>query len=180
VVLGYNASGKTAWRWPSPALHGLKSSQLRRGLRCTRIEIGTAKAQCEERGKVASPDSIAWIRSPTLAPENMRARRGDLWRVVLRESEQCRHCRSQRGTHSIFALCSKTLLAAAVRRAAHKMRPARQKNGVAAHCIVSCDGSTLRSETAIHANDVASGFEAIEVCLASRQSSSSRRPQPRL
>jgi tRNA dimethylallyltransferase len=142
------------------------------------FEIGTAKPSAAERAEI--PHHLLDCVDPLAdvsAGEYARQARQILGEIVLRESEQCRHLPIVSGGTGLYLRALLEGLFPGPQRSEElrdKLRARAQKNGVEhLHRILRRLDSSAANR--IHANDVAKVIRAIEVCLASRQSSSSRR-----
>jgi tRNA dimethylallyltransferase len=179
VVLGPTASGKTAL--------ALAIARRFRGeiVNCDSVamyrefEIGTAKPSAAERAEIPHHlldcvDPLADISAGEYARQARQILREIVGREsVLHESEQRRHLPIVSGGTGLYLRALLEGLFPGPQRSEelrNKLRARAQKNGVEhLHRILRRLDSSAANR--IHANDVPKVIRAIEVCLASRQTS---------
>jgi len=179
VVLGPTASGKTALalsiaRRFSGEIVNCDSVAMYR-----EFEIGTAKPSAAERAEV--PHHLLDCVDPLAdvsAGEYGRQARRILREIVLRESGQRRHLPVVSGGTGLYLRALLEGLFPGPQRSEElrdRLRARAEKRGTEhLHRILRRLDSSAANR--IHANDVAKVIRAIEVCLASRQSSSRSSP----
>jgi tRNA dimethylallyltransferase len=179
VVLGPTASGKTALALAiARRFHGeivnCDSVAMYR-----EFEIGTAKPSAAERAEVPHHlldcvDPLADVSAGEYARQARKVLRDIVLREsVLHESEQRRHLPIISGGTGLYLRALLEGLFSGPQRSEElrkRLRARAQKNGVEhLHRILRRLDSSAANR--IHANDVAKVIRAIEVCLASRQTS---------
>jgi tRNA dimethylallyltransferase len=174
VVLGPTASGKTALALAIARRFGGEIVNCDSVAMYREFDIGTAKPSAAERAEIPHHlldcvDSLADVS----AGEYARQARQILREIALRESEPRRHLPIVSGGTGLYLRALLEGLFPGPQRSEQlriKLRDRVQKNGTEhLHRILRRLDSSAANR--IHANDVPKVIRAIEVCLASRQSS---------
>ena len=174
VVLGPTASGKTALALAIARRFGGEIVNCDSVAMYREFDIGTAKPSPAERAEI--PHHLLDCVDPlsdVSAGEYARQARQILREIALRESEPRRHLPIVSGGTGLYLRAVLEGLFPGPQRSEElriKLRDRAQKNGTEhLHRILRRLDSSAANR--IHANDVPKVIRAIEVCLASRQSS---------
>ena len=174
VVLGPTASGKTALALAIARRFGGEIVNCDSVAMYREFEIGTAKPSAAERAEI--PHHLLDCVDPLAdvsAGEYARQARQILLEIALRESEPRRHLPIVSGGTGLYLRALLEGLFPGPQRSEGlriKLRDRVQKNGTEhLHRILRRLDSSAANR--MHANDVPKVIRAIEVCLASRQSS---------
>jgi tRNA dimethylallyltransferase len=174
VVLGPTASGKTALALAIARRFGGEIVNCDSVAMYREFDIGTAKPSAAERAEI--PHHLLDCVDPLAdvsAGEYARQARQILREIALRESEPRRHLPIVSGGTGLYLRALLEGLFPGPQRSEElriKLRDRVQKNGTEhLHRILRRLDSSAANR--IHANDVPKVIRAIEVCLASRQSS---------
>jgi tRNA dimethylallyltransferase len=174
VVLGPTASGKTALALAIARRFGGEIVNCDSVAMYREFEIGTAKPSAAERAEV--PHHLVDCVDPLAdvsAGEYARQARQILREIVLRENEQRRHLPMVSGGTGLYLRALVEGLFPGPQRSEElrdKLRARAEERGTDhLHRILRrLDAAAAKR---IHANDVSKVIRAIEVCLASRQTS---------
>jgi tRNA dimethylallyltransferase len=174
VVLGPTASGKTALALAIARRFGGEIVNCDSVAMYREFEIGTAKPSAAERAEI--PHHLLDCADPLAdvsAGEYARQARQILREIVLRESGQRRHLPVVSGGTGLYLRALLEGLFPGPQRSEelrNRLRARAEKSGTEHlhRILLRLDSSAANR---IHANDVPKVIRAIEVCLASRQSS---------
>ncbi len=174
VVLGPTASGKTALALAIARRFGGEIVNCDSVAMYREFEIGTAKPSAAERAEVAHHlldcvDPLADVS----AGEYARQARQILREIVLRENEQRRHLPIVSGGTGLYLRALVEGLFPGPQRSEElrdklRARTEERGNDYLHRILRRLDAAAAKR---IHANDVSKVIRAIEVCLASRQTS---------